>query len=192
MLRSGIKIGFTGAGGVGKTTDAKALSELLGIPMIKSASRSAYERLGISENDCLKMTDEEKWQLQHEIFNSKIELDDSTFEFIADRTLLDHLAYCLMYCGAYIPEKEFYEFENRVRKHMKSTYSHIFYYPFGYWTPENEDGVRQTAPGWQSAIDAIIVGYCKRWTLPVYQVPQMQGKQFRQDFIKRYILGENK
>lgn len=188
MIRQGLKVAFMGAGGTGKTTDAKALSEVLGVPMIKSASRTAYERLGINENDCLAMTDEQKWQLQLEIFGSKEELDDNTYEFIADRTLLDHFAYCLMYCATFIPVQDFARFENRVRKHMKSTYTHMFYYPWGYWTPENEDGVRQTAPGWQSAIDAIIVGCANRWKLNIITVPQASGKEIRQSFVKTVIL----
>lgn len=192
MIRQGLKIGFMGAGGTGKTTDATALSEELGVPMIKSASRTALERLGVGEAEVLKMTDEEKWKLQLEIFNSKEELDDHTFEFIGDRTLLDHFVYCLMYCATFIPATDFFAFENNVRKHMKSTYTHMFYYPWGYWNVQTSDGVRQDAPGWQSAIDALIVGYIRRWNLPVIQVPQTQGKEFRQAFVKRHILGEKR
>ena len=191
-VRSGVKVGFTGAGGTGKTTTAVALAKELGVQMMKSASRTAYEQLKITEADCLKMDDKAKWELQGKIFGLKQTMDDNSFEFIADRTLLDHWAYCLMYCAPFISEPEFHQFENNVRKHMKSTYTHLFYFPWGYWTPETEDGVRQVAPGWQSAIDAIIVGYCVRWNLPAIQVPQLNGPEFRQDFVKKHILGENK
>lgn len=188
MIRQGLKVAMMGAGGTGKTTDVSALAMALKIPMIKSVSRVAYERRNLSEKDFLKITDKEKWEFQSEIFNAKQELDDNTYEFISDRTMLDHWAYCLMYCSPFIPTEDFYKYENTVRKHMKSTYTYMFYYPWGYWTPENEDGVRQVAPGWQSAIDAIIVGYCNRWKLPVITVPQMQGPELRQEFIKKIIL----
>lgn len=191
-IRSGAKIAFMGAGATGKSTDAEVLAEKLGIPLMKSASRQVYEQLKISEDDCLKMSNEERWEIQEKIFTIKELNDDQSFEFVADRTLLDHWAYCLMYCGAFMLNNEFLKFETNVRKHMRGTYTHLFYFPWGYWTPEKEDGIRQAAHGWQSAIDAIIAGYCMRWNLPVIQVPQIQGPEARQEFIVQSVLGEKK
>jgi len=190
-VRNGFKIGLLGAGGVGKTTDAKVLAEKLNILMMKSSSRIAYEQLKISEEDVNKMTSAEKWRLQEQIFKLKTTADDQTYEFIADRTLLDHWAYCLMYCGAFLPNEKFTEFETTTRKHMRSTYTHLFYFPWGFWTAEG-DGVRQDHWAWQSAIDSILTGYCVRWNLPVIQVPQIQGMEARQDFIFKKIIGETK
>jgi hypothetical protein len=190
-VRAGAKIAFMGAGGTGKTTDAKVISEKLGVAMMKSASRQAYEALDITEEDCAKMNDTDKWQLQGSIFGLKTTQDDNTYEFVADRTLLDHWAYCLMYCGAFLPNEMFTEYETTVRKHMKSSYTHMFYFPWGFWTGET-DGVRQDHSAWQSAIDAIITGYCVRWNLPVVQVPQTAGIEARQEYIIKAILGEDK
>lgn len=190
-IRTGLKVGLMGAGGTGKTTDATAIHEKTGLPMMKSASRTVYEQLGISEEDCLKYTDKEKWELQGKIFTLKQNNDDNAFEFIADRTLLDHWAYCLAYCGGFIQNNDFIRYENNVRKHMKSTYTHIFYYPWGYWEAKG-DGVRQEHWSWQSAIDACLVGYCIRWGLPAITVPQTQGENARQEFVLKNILGEKK
>ena len=180
-----------GAGGTGKTTDAVVLAEKFEAPLMKSTSRQVYEQLKITEDDVLKMSNEEKWKLQENIFSMKMLNDDQSSEFIADRTILDHWAYCLMYCGAFIPDNKFIEYESNVRKHMKGAYTHLFYYPWGYWTPtkEEQDGVRQTAMGWQSAIDAIITGYCVRWNLPVVEVPQLKGPEYRQTFIINNVMG---
>jgi len=186
MIRQGIRVGFTGAGGTGKTTTAKAVSEKMKAPLIKSASRAVYEEKGLTEEKCLALPDAEKFQLQFDIFDKKIDLDINTFGFVADRTLLDHWAYCLMYCSAFMSNLQFEEFEDKVRIHMLSTYSHIFYFPFGYWFAPS-DGVRQDSHAWQSAIDAIIVGYIQRWRLPVLEVPQVNGPQDRTDFVVRKI-----
>jgi hypothetical protein len=73
---------------------------------------------------------------------------------------------------------------------MKSTYSHIFYFPWGYFEPE-KDGVRQDRKSWQSQIDALLVGYSFRWNLPVIEVPQLEGPDNRNAFIKEQILGQH-
>lgn len=171
MIRQGLRIGFTGAGGTGKTTAAQAVVAALVIPFSKSASRIIYERQGMTEAKCIKLSDEKKYELQFDIFAEKINLDKGQFSFVADRTLLDHWAYCLMYCGAFIPNDRYAKLEVLVREHMQTAYSHIFYFPFGYWF-EPGDGVRQDHHSWQSAIDAIILGYIQRWELPYYEVPQ--------------------
>lgn len=188
-VRSGVKIGLMGAGGTGKTTDATVIAEKTGLKLMKSASREVYEKMKLTEEMVAQLPDNKKWELQGHIFQVKQYNDDNTYEFIADRTLLDHWSYCLMYCGTFLPNADFLEYETIVRKHMKSAYTHLFYYPWGYWT-EPSDGVRQDHWSWQSAIDAMIVGYCHRWSLPVVQVPQAQGKETRQQFVLNHLLGK--
>jgi len=187
MIRSGLKIGFMGAGGTGKTTTAKVVSETLNVPTIKSASRAVYEQDNLSEEKCMALDNVGKYELQFRIFGMKTELDKQTFAFVADRTLLDHWAYCLMYCGSFIPNDEYTQFEENVRVHMRSTYTHLFYFPFGYWFPEKGDGVRQDHYSWQSAIDAIILGYIHRWRLPVTEVKQNSGALARNEFVLNTI-----
>lgn len=183
MIRTGIRIGFMGAGGTGKTTTATMVSKGLNVSAIASASRTIYNQDGLTEEKCMAMDDEAKYKLQFRIFDMKAALDQAAFAFVADRTLLDHWAYCLMYCGAYMPNENYIKFEEQIRVHMRSAYTHLFYFPFGYWFPENSDGVRQDHYSWQSAIDAIILGYIQRWRLPVVEVPQINGEAARGDFV---------
>jgi len=187
QIRTGIRVGCVGAGGTGKTTTAKDVETLFKLPFNKSASRIVYEELDMTEEKCAKLPDEEKYKLQFKIFEKKIELDKA-FTYVSDRTLLDHWAYCLMYCGAFIPDSQYFEFEDMVRTHMKTTYSHIFYFPFGYWFAKG-DGVRQDHQSWQSAIDAIIVGYIHRWQLNVHEVPQIHGSEHRAKYVINTIKG---
>lgn len=197
-MRHGLKIAFTGAGGTGKTTtvndfyhqtSSDTLKELGSPIKLKSASRSVYVAEQLTEDLVLEMTPAEKWELQTRIFNKKIKLDDSTRSFVADRTLLDHWAYCLMYCATTITEDEYHRTESLVRKHMLATYSHIFYFPWGFWKAP-PDGVRQDNPAWQSAIDALILGYLVKWNIPAVAVPQDKGELARVDFVIDQIIGE--
>lgn len=188
-IRQGVRVGFTGAGGTGKTTSANYLSEELGLGTFPSASRVLYEERDLSEEKVqTEFSNEERLKLQFEIFAMKVKQDTENFSYVTDRTLLDHWAYCLAYCGGFMENDQFLQFETTVRAHMKSTYSHIFYFPWGYFEP-GTDGVRQDRKSWQSQIDALIVGYSFRWNLPVIEVPQLDGKDVRNEFIKGHVLG---
>lgn len=190
LVRTGLRIGFTGAGGTGKTTSAAAVAQAFGVSTLKSASRQAYEELNLTEAIVAKQNETEKWDLQKKIFMTKINNDDTTFEFVADRTLLDHWAYCLAYCSTFIPNDEYKRMEALVRNHMKATYSHIYYFPWGYWISEG-DGVRQDQYAWQSQIDATILGYIIRWNLKVKEVPQTRGPEARNQFIVNDVRSNN-
>lgn len=186
--RHGVRIGFTGAGGTGKTTTAQFISEKLELPTFPSASRQVYIAESLSEDDVLKMTGEERWSLQQRIFQKKIELDQFN-QFVTDRTLLDHLAYCLAYCAPYMRNDEFHKTEAMTRSHMKGAYTHVFYFPWGVWQAP-PDGVRQELQSWQSQIDAIILGYLARWDIPAFVVPQTQGADERNEWVLNRILGK--
>jgi predicted ATPase len=189
-IRQGTRIAFTGAGGVGKTTTAEFLARELDLPLLKSAARIIYESEDLTENSVLALPDNGKLSLQTRIFDEKFR-QDQNFSYVADRTILDHHVYCLAYCGGFMPNSTYLEFEEKVRASMLSTYSHIFYFPWGYWEGES-DGVRQNLMSWQSQIDALIAGYCIRWDLPVIEVPQTEGEDVRNEFVKRILLGKEK
>lgn len=187
-IREGTKIAFMGAGGTGKTTTATTIALQLEVPLMKSASRIVYEDQQLTETLVNEMDSGDKWALQADIFDEKTRQDDGEFSFVADRSLLDHWAYCLMYCAPFMSNEEFFEFELKVRKHMKATYTHLFYFPWGYFEPET-DGVRSEIAAWQSSIDALIVGHVLRWNLSVVEVPQLHGPDYRTEFVKARILG---
>ncbi len=187
-IRQGTRIAFTGAGGTGKTTSAHAVANEFILPLPVSASRFVYEAFSLTEEKVLAMTPEEQIQLQGEIFAQKIKIDQE-FSYVSDRTILDHYAYCLAYCGAHMSNDQFEAYEEKTRTLMLSSYSHIFYFPWGYWDAPS-DGVRSDSYAWQSQIDSIIAGYILRWNLPVVEVPQSKGADERDEFIIRVINGE--
>jgi hypothetical protein len=144
----------------------------------------------LTEEKVLKLSPEDKWTLQKEIFNTKVMVDDKNPKFISDRTLLDHWAYCLLYCAPSMSEAELFEMDTLVRKHMLSSYTHIFYFPHGYWKGET-DGVRQESEAWQTAIDALLLGHFVKWNLAVSQVPQDQGPEARAQWVLNVLSGKN-
>lgn len=186
-LRQGLRIGFTGAGGTGKTTTATYIAQALNLATFPSASRQVYTAEGLTEDKVLAMTGQEKLDLQTRIFGKKAEID-MAHEFVTDRTILDHFAYCLAYCAPHMSNELFNKYEALTRTHLMGCYTHVFYFPWGVWHAEG-DGVRQDLQSWQSQIDAIILGYLGRWNVPAYIVPQHQGADKRNQFVLDTILG---
>lgn len=180
-IRQGRRVAFMGAGGTGKTTSAKFITEKTGLPLFKSASRVVYEKKKLTEEQVKMLTPEEKLVLQLDIFEAKAR-QDREFTYVADRSVLDHYCYCLAYCGNFMTDSVFNEYEEKVRTLMMSTYTHLFYFPWGYWEAA-PDGVRSESQAWQSQIDAIMSGYILRWDLPVVEVPQTLGVEQRNEFI---------
>lgn len=187
-VRRGKRIAFCGAGGTGKTTSAKFISEEFELPLVKSASRTIYARKDLDEPTVNKMSPEKLLALQKDIFDLKVD-QDRQFSYVADRTILDHYAYCLAYCGAFMNEEQFTEFDELTQALMLSSYSHVFYFPWGYWKSKS-DGVRHDSSGWQSQIDSIILGHLHRWNVYAVVVPQAEGEDVRNEFIKKVIIGE--
>tara|TARA_R110000751_G_scaffold307157_3_gene427542 strand:- start:4452 stop:5036 length:585 start_codon:yes stop_codon:yes gene_type:complete len=188
-IRQGTRIAFTGSGGTGKTTSAEFLSEALDIPFLVSAARQVYNDGSLSEDLVSDFDAEKRLELQMAIFDQKI-ANDLGYEYIVDRSALDHWAYCLVYCGKDLSNEQFLHYEERTRLAMLGTYSHLFYFPWGYFKPSS-DGVRSTSFTHQSVIDSIIVGYAHRWHLPTIEVPQTRGEDERNNFILNYLTGGN-
>lgn len=186
-LRNGYRVAFCGAGGTGKTTSVQHLVESVKLPTFESASRQVYKAEGLTEDKVLAMTGAEKLELQTRIFAKKVELDYN-HEYVTDRTLLDHFAYCLAYCAPYMDNATFNRYEAMTRTHMRGAYTHVFYFPWGSWTPPS-DGVRQDLQSWQSQIDAIILGYLVRWDIPAFPVPQDGNADGRSNFIITKVFG---
>lgn len=189
-MEYGLKIGFTGCGGTGKTTTMNGVLDRYNMQLrgknyvaLGSASRKVYTERNLTEEIVYKMSDRDKLNLQHEIFETKINLDHSNPKFIADRTILDHWAYCLAYCSAAMDRELFIKMEAQTKSHLLGTYDMLFYFPFGRFEAP-EDGVRSSSQAWQSQIDSIILGHLHRWKVDCHVIP----KGFEDD-INEFVYG---
>lgn len=177
-----MKIGFCGAGGTGKSSVLKALEGKINIPFLPSVARSVYERRGITEPDQLKMTPAQLWELQKDIFDTRIKAErDLAHHFISDRTLIDHMAYCLVRASAGMTEKDFDEYEDKMQRSMDG-YRLVFYFPFTIESRAHlSDGFRQTDVTYQVAIDAMINGLLNSYSISLIFVnPSSIEKQAQQ------------
>ena len=187
-----MKIGFCGSGGIGKSTVLAALAPLIDVPTLPSVARSVFERWKITEADQLGMSPAELWSLQKEIFDARVEAEkEMNGHFISDRTLVDHMAYCLLRANAGMSTKDFEVYEEKMLFSMNG-YDLVCYFPFMLATHVYiNDGFRQTDAVYQIAIDRMMMGLLKTYGIPFKYVGfgVVLSVEERVQRIKDYIAG---
>lgn len=156
-----MKIAFTGAGGTGKTTMAKYLSQKWDIPYVGSVSRLVMQEMGIeSEAAQNNMSDADLLVLQQAIAKKRIESLAAHESYVTDRCALDNYIYALRRCGGAMTEAHRKVWEEGA---VKDLYAHdlVFYTPVGLF-PTEHDGTRVTEIAHQYLMDTAMYGFlCK-------------------------------
>ena len=127
-----MKLGFMGSGATGKTTTAKIIAPYLGLEYQSSVPRIVFERRGLNEAKQRNMSRFDRWSLQKEIFEEKLKQDAEVLTGVFDRTLLDHLAYCLYRCSDTVPDNIYSSYLELVRENV-TKYDYLFYFPIYDW-----------------------------------------------------------
>lgn len=95
-----MQILLSGISGIGKTTMAKHISELYGIPFIDGSSKVLWDKLGIvSHNDLIDRCNRDpKFAIdfQFRLLEYRRELMQKNSSFVTDRSPLDNLVYFLL------------------------------------------------------------------------------------------------
>lgn len=164
----------------------RIVARALGMELTPSASRTVFEARGLSEKKEERMTPEELWDLQWEIFDLKVRNDDRE-DFVADRTILDHYAYCLIQAGPAMTDVEAKLVEEKVWNHMLGEYDGIVYFEHGLIPPE-KDGVRETRESYQTMIDLIIRGFLGKYLISYYAVPMGTPEERARAILKHFKI----
>ena len=181
-----MKVGFIGTGGTGKTTTVKLLEDL-GLPYVKSTPRSVFAKYGITEAGQAKITPEQRWSIQHEMFDLKLELDAANPHGLFDRTIVDHLAYCYYRAADIIPDDVASVMEQTAQENMRS-YSLVFYFPILPF--DGNDGLRQQGWAYRASIDAIMLGFLNRFRVSYFTV-QPGTPEERANMVRQACLGRS-
>ena len=145
------RIAIVGSFSTGKTTLAEAVAEPLGLPLLPEAAREVAA-LGFKLDKDATPEVETLIFLKH-FYNEQIHPD-----FVADRSLIDVLAYAGWVLDNQSWRKEMALFEEckKLAQHrLRSQYSHVFYLPIEF--PIVPDDLRPDDPVFQRDIDTRIV-----------------------------------
>lgn len=145
------RIAIVGSFSTGKTTLAEILARRLGLPLLPEVARAIVE-LGF------QLDKDATVEAETLIFLKQYNNELSTESFVADRSLLDVMAYAgwVLDNQQWRKEMELWEECKRLAdRRLRTAYSHVYYLPIEF--PIVLDGLRPDDPAFQKEIDARIV-----------------------------------
>lgn len=170
-----IRIGFCGASSTGKTTTAKLVAHLLGIPFLPSVARGVYEEWGLTtEKEERVLPQHERAQFQHMIFVRKYWSERTVDAFVSDRTLIDHLVYTRI---AKVADADLVDM---MRKAI-GRYDLVVRFRAGD-LPFANDGMRADEPAHRAMVDHMVLDILKQFEVPFVVAPKGTPDQ-RAEFV---------
>lgn len=141
-----MRVGLTGAQGVGKTTLAHKLADMLGWRLIEEQARVIYARCPRNKG---KFSSAFQWRCLAE----QIRLEEEGGDFIADRTVIDNAAYWIRWRMAHSSSAENLAYYRRCQV-QAAKYDLVVYVPPE--IPLVADGFRSTNTEYQAEMDWLI------------------------------------
>lgn len=153
------RIFITGASGIGKTTLAKMVSDLIRIPFISTSAKGVWPKFGFTDHktahrkSCYDVRVGN--QYQHEVLKQRVKVLEGLKSFVSDRSPFDNYAYYLMQIG-YLNN----EFENSVFRGMCEDHLYLgealIFLRFPDDIKIENDGFRIVNPDYQRMVDSTI------------------------------------
>ena len=195
-----MKVGFTGTGGVGKTTVMQRVCEsgkFAGhIQPLPSVMAEVIARHGIQSEQSLETFPPEKLRkFQLDGFFTRVNQENmwSKKSYLADRTLLDHFAYIISWCGvAWVDDILSSSLLNQIHKSL-GQYDAIFYFPMRvFHNPSSEKRISRTL--YHEMVDQVIYSFLKTHNITHFTVgtDSLTGRvSMVETVIQRVIHGQN-
>jgi len=152
-----MKVVFTGAHSVGKSTLAAAAADRYGLPYVEETARRVYRDRGIKTANQTLLTTEQRIALQEDILCLHLQqVSAHSHGFVSDRCEVDVLAYSLFWLGMAPEAQAWLTQMQRVVAERREFYDAVILVQPG--IPVKPDGLRIIEPGHQWTIHYIIEG----------------------------------
>lgn len=185
-----MKIGFTGAGGTGKTTLAKTLAAVTGETFMPSPSRACFEKHGVkSEDDQRNMTPEARYALQMDIFKAINTQVMESQNGVFDRTHLDNLFYGFWQCRERISNEQFRDMWRTTVVGLE-TFDFVIFCPMYQWcyTDATTDGMRTQSSVARTVMDHFIYAFLDKVHMNGHQIRLIKAGDDTNEVRAREIL----
>ncbi len=152
-----MKIVFTGAHSVGKSTLAEVTAARYGLPYVEETARRVFRDRGITTANQTLLTTEQRIELQEDILCLHLQqVSDYPHGFVSDRCEVDVLAYSLFWLGMAPEAQAWLTQMQKVVAERREFYDAVVLVQPG--IPVKPDGLRVIEPGHQWTIHYLIEG----------------------------------
>ena len=178
-----LRIAFCGASGTGKTTLAKYLGQLRGLPLNPVGSRTVSQAMGFDSPYDVDAAGR-RGEFQHRLVTEKRAWEDDHDSFVTDRTTLDNLAYT-MFHDVYCIDEALLQ---AVVAGM-SRYTHIVYCPVSAFIKHGGDSARVNSAVYHELYDTTIEALLVRYKARHTKLLTLIGSQLevRQATVKSFL-----
>lgn len=168
MHKSKLRIMFTGVSGVGKTTIAKEVSEMLGIPFVSgSYSDLVPETKDMTHANMIQQDAKTVFMQDMKVLNMRNKVFRENDNFVTDRSYFDSAAYFINKLSHRLPECEIEHAVNLCKMLLSQQCTHMIFIPFSCsffnnWVTE-DNGKRVLSKYYQYQVSQVMYGLLDIW-----------------------------